>query len=48
MHEVYAHETLGKFIADLLLEIEAGRSVLQNLAEPVGTGSSNLKEFGAW
>jgi hypothetical protein len=48
IREVYDREPLGTFAADLLVEIEADRAVLQNLAERVGTGSSTIKELGAW
>ena len=48
LHDAYAPEPLGKFAAGLQLEVEADRAVLQNLAERVGTGSSVVKELGAW
>jgi hypothetical protein len=48
MHPAYGPEPLGTFAADLLVEIEADRAVLQKLAERVGTGSSIIKKLGAW
>jgi hypothetical protein len=41
-------EWLGDFAAQLLVEIQSDQEVLQQLAERVGAGSSNLKEMGAW
>ena len=48
LREAYVNDPLGEFAAGLLLEIEADRSVLQSLSERVGSGSSCVKEFGAW
>jgi hypothetical protein len=41
-------ESLGQFAAELLVEVEADRAVLQGFAERVGAGSSRLKEATAW
>jgi len=41
-------EPLGAFAAAILPEIQADREVLHNLAEQVGSGSSQLKEMAAW
>ncbi|HEY4741304.1 MAG TPA: hypothetical protein VIH76_11980 [Candidatus Acidoferrales bacterium] len=48
MRDDYAGKPLGDFAASLLVEIEADRGVLQNLADRVGAGSSGLKEFAGW
>jgi hypothetical protein len=48
MRDEHPNEPLGKFAAKLLVEIEADRAALRNLAELVGAGSSGSKELGAW
>jgi hypothetical protein len=48
IRDQYAGERLGQFAAELLVEVEADRAVLQGLAERVGVGSSRLKEAAAW
>lgn len=42
------HEPLGRFAAELLVEVEEDRSVLKGLADRLGIGSSPLKESAAW
>jgi hypothetical protein len=39
---------LGSFAAALLIEIETDRQVLQELAERVGSSSSQSKDMVAW
>lgn len=41
-------ERLGRFAASLLSEIQADRETLQELADRVGAGSSEVKELTAW
>jgi hypothetical protein len=48
LRDQHAGEPLGHFAAGLLVEIEADRTVLVDLAERVGTKSSRLKEATAW
>jgi hypothetical protein len=48
MRDRHAGEPLGQFAAGLLVEIEADRDVLRELAERIGVGSSGLKELAAW
>jgi hypothetical protein len=48
MRHQHSDNPLGQFAADLLVDIEADRDVLQKLAERVGSGSSGLKELTAW
>ncbi len=48
MRNQHVGEPLGQFAARLLIEIEADRDVLRELAERLGTGSSGLKELTAW
>jgi hypothetical protein len=43
-----AGEPLGRFASALLAEIQADRNTLRELAERIGAGSSDLKEFTAW
>jgi hypothetical protein len=48
LRDQHAGEPLGRFAAELLVELEADRAVLQGLSERLGAGSSALKEAGAW
>jgi hypothetical protein len=48
MRNQHVREPLGLFAARLLIEIEADRDVLRELAERTGIGSSALKELTAW
>jgi hypothetical protein len=48
MQKRHQGEPIGAFAGGLLAEIEADRSVLRDLAERTGTGSSGVKELGAW
>jgi hypothetical protein len=48
LHDQHGGEPLGQFAAELLVEVEADRAVLQRLAERVGAGPSGLKEATAW
>jgi hypothetical protein len=48
LRDQQAGEPLGQFAAELLVELEADRAVLQGLSERVGAGSSALKEASAW
>jgi hypothetical protein len=48
MRDQHGGEPLGQFAAGLLVEIEADRDVLRELAERLGVGSSGLKELAAW
>jgi hypothetical protein len=41
-------ESLAEFATALLNEVQEDRRALQTIAERVGTGSSELKQFGAW
>ncbi|MCU1241570.1 MAG: hypothetical protein JWO71_2296 [Candidatus Acidoferrum typicum] len=41
-------ERLGRFASSLLREIQADRETLQDLADRVGVGSSEVKELTAW
>jgi hypothetical protein len=47
LRDQHGGEPLGQFAAELLVEVEADRAVLQGLAEQVGKGSSRLKEATA-
>ncbi len=44
MREVHRGDSLGKFAADLLVDIDADRDVLQAVADRAGAASSGLKE----
>ena len=48
IRDQYAGEPLGQFAAGLLVEVEADRKVLQDLAVRVGTGTPMLKQTTAW
>jgi hypothetical protein len=48
MRDDYAGKPLGDFAASLLVDIEADRDVLQNLANRIGAGASGFKEFAGW
>src|SRR5271170_1664203 len=41
-------QPLGRFAADLLVEIAADQAVVQRLADKIGTGSNRAKELTAW
>jgi hypothetical protein len=47
LRDNYEGQELGQFAAWLLVEIEADRDVLKELAERVGGGSSRVKELTA-
>jgi hypothetical protein len=47
LHEQYAGEPLGLFAAELVDEIKADQTVLQDIANRVGSGSGGLKEAAA-
>ena len=44
----HAGKPLGQFAAGLLEEIESDRGTLRGIAERTGSGTSELKELGAW
>ena len=48
LYEHHSSEPLGKFAAELLVEIKADREVLETVAERVGAGPSLVKELTAW
>ncbi|HWO30617.1 MAG TPA: hypothetical protein VNO32_17615 [Candidatus Acidoferrum sp.] len=48
MRDQHSGAPLGDFAATLLAEIEADHDVLRALAERTGSGSSAVKELGAW
>jgi hypothetical protein len=48
IRDQFAGEPLGQFAEGLLVEVEADRTVLKNLAERVGTVSGGLKGLSAW
>jgi hypothetical protein len=48
MQKRHTGDSLGDFAGALLVEIEADRSVLRDLAERAGEGSSGVKELTAW
>ena len=48
MRDEHPREPLGRFARALLVEIEADRDVLRNLADRIGSGSSGPKELSAW
>jgi hypothetical protein len=41
-------EPLGKFAAEMVIEIAADQAVLRRLADNIGTGSNRAKELTAW
>jgi hypothetical protein len=47
LRDQHSGEPLGRFAADLLVEVEADRDVLQRILDRVG-GSSLIKEATAW
>jgi hypothetical protein len=48
MRDQHVGEELGQFAAGVLVEIEADREVLRQIADRAGAGSSTLKELTAW
>ncbi len=48
MRDQHLGEPLGEFAATLLAEIEADHEVLRSVAERTRSGSSTVKELGAW
>jgi len=48
MRDQHSGAPLGEFAATLLAEIEADHVVLRALAERTGSGSSAVKQLGAW
>lgn len=48
LRDQHAGEPLGQFAGDLLVEVEADRTVLRRLAERVGAESNPVKEATAW
>lgn len=48
MRGQYADEPLGIFVVGLVDQIKADRTVLQQIASRVGSGSSGLQEMSAW
>jgi hypothetical protein len=48
LRDNYEGQELGQFAAWLLVEIEADRDILKELAERVGGASSKAKELTAW
>src|SRR6266550_7171461 len=48
MRDKHPADPLGDFAALILSEVEADRAMLKNLADRIGSGSSQLKEFSAW
>jgi hypothetical protein len=48
LRDQHAGEPLGQFAAEVLVEVEADREVLQGLAERVGAEPSPLKEAVGW
>jgi hypothetical protein len=48
MRDFYAEKPLGKFATQLLMEIEADRSVLESLIHRTGATPGGIKEWSAW
>ena len=48
MRDKHPADPLGHFAMLILSEVEADRATLKNLADRIGSGSSQLKEFSAW
>jgi hypothetical protein len=48
MQKRHTGDALGDFAGALLVEIEADRTVLRDLAERAGVGSSGVKELAMW
>jgi hypothetical protein len=48
MRDSHAGEPLGRFAAELLVEIEADRDMLAALTERAGGTPGGLKEWGVW
>lgn len=48
MRSKHKGDSLGEFAATILVEVEADRAVLKELADRIGSGSSQLKELTAW
>jgi hypothetical protein len=48
LRDHHAGESLGRFAAHLLIEIEADRDVLTELIQRTGAAPGGLKEWGAW
>jgi hypothetical protein len=48
MQKRHTGDPLGDFAGALLVEIEADRTVLRDLAERAGVGSSGVKELAMW
>jgi hypothetical protein len=48
MRDHHPNDSLGDFASAMLTEVESDRSELRRLSERVGSGSSQLKEMGAW
>lgn len=48
LRDQHPNEPLGKFASSLLVEVQGDRETLRGLAERIGAGASELKEFTAW
>lgn len=48
LRDQHSGEALGELAQSLLVEIEADRTVLKNLADQVAGGSNSLKEAVSW
>jgi hypothetical protein len=48
MRDKHPADALGDFATTMLAEVEADRTTLKNLADRIGSGSSQLKELTAW
>jgi hypothetical protein len=48
LREHHGNDPLGIFATELLVEIEADRSLLQQLAKPMETHTAGVKEAAAW
>jgi hypothetical protein len=48
LRDRHAGDPLGAFAANILVEVEEDREVLQKVIEKVGSGHPDLKEAAAW
>ena len=48
MRDKHPGDPLGDFAASILSEVDTDRTTLKSLADRIGTGSSQIKEFSAW
>src|SRR5947209_1803683 len=48
IRDQHSHRPLGKFAADLLVDIKKDRETLLEVARKLGTSSSEMKDMTAW